>query len=62
MKKMGDFEKYLNPIFFLKLLTLKLESILRDSRNAPFYIHCIFHMLNMRMFSLSYFIILHNGP
>ena len=36
--------------------------ILRDFRNAPFYIHCIFHMVNLRVFSLSLVILLHNGP
>ena len=35
--------------------------ILRDFRNAPFYIHCLFHMINLRMFSLSFFIFLQNG-
>ena len=36
--------------------------ILRDFRNAPFYIHCLFHMINLRMFSISFFILLQNGP
>ena len=40
----------------------KLCTILRDFKNAPFYILCLFHMLNLRMFYLSYFIILQNGP
>ena len=36
--------------------------ILRDFRNAPFYIHCLFHMIDLRMFSFSFFILLQNGP
>ena len=28
--------------------------ILRDFRNAPFYIHCLFNMVNLRIFSLSF--------
>ena len=35
--------------------------ILRDFRNAPFYIHCLLRMVNLRVFSLSFFILLHNG-
>ena len=41
-------------------ITLNFKSILRDFRNAPFYIHCLFHMIDLRMFSLSYFILLQN--
>ena len=37
-------------------------TILGDLRNTPFYIHCLFHMVNLRMFSLLFFILLHNGP
>ena len=37
-------------------------SILRDYKNAPFYILCLFHMIDLRMFSLSFFIFLQNGP
>ena len=29
-------------------------SILRDFKNAPFYILCLFHMINLMMFSLSF--------
>ena len=36
--------------------------ILRDFKNAPFYILCLFHMIDLRMFSLSFFILLQNGP
>ena len=36
--------------------------ILRDFRNAPFYIHCLFHMIDLRMCSLLFFILLQNGP
>ena len=38
------------------------STILRDFKNAPFYILCLFHMINLRMFSLSFFIFLQNGP
>ena len=38
------------------------QYILRDFKNAPFYILCLFHMINLRMFSLSLFIFLHNEP
>ena len=31
-----------------------LHHILRDLRNAPFYIHCLFHLVDSRMFSLSF--------
>ena len=41
--------------------TRMLDSILRDFKNAPFYILCQFHMTNLRMFSLSFFILLQNG-
>ena len=37
-------------------------NILRDFRNAPFYIHCLFYMIDLRMFSVSYFILLQNEP
>ena len=47
----------------LKLVrSVVYKTILRDFRNAPFYIHCLFHMTNLRMFSLSFFILLQNGP
>ena len=36
--------------------------ILRDFKNAPFYILCLFHMINLSVFSLSCFILLQNGP
>ena len=36
----------------------KFNNILRDFRNAPFYIHRLFHMIDLRMFSLSFFILL----
>ena len=36
--------------------------ILRDFKNAPFYILCLCHTNNLRMFSLSFFILLQNGP
>ena len=29
---------------------------------TQFYIHCLFHMADLRMFPLSFFICLHNGP
>ena len=41
---------------------MTFQSILRDFKNAPFYILCLFHMIYLRMFSLSYFILLQNGP
>ena len=31
-----------------------LEIILRDLKNAPFYILCLFHKIDSRMFSLSF--------
>ena len=37
-------------------------NILRDFKNAPFYILCLFHMIDLRMFSLSFFFLLQNGP
>ena len=36
--------------------------ILRDFKNAPFYILCLYHMIDLKMFSLSSFILLQNGP
>ena len=33
-----------------------------DFKNAPFYILCLFHMINLRKFSLSFLILLQNGP
>ena len=30
--------------------------------NILFYIHCLFHLVDLRMFSLSFFMLLHNGP
>ena len=44
------------------LVAVKSKYILRDFRNAPFYILCLFHMMDLRMFSLSFFILLQNGP
>ena len=38
------------------------HNILRDFKNAPFYILCLFHMIGLRMFSLTIFIFLQNGP
>ena len=33
-----------------------MQYILRDFRNAPFYIHFLFHMVDLRIFfSLSFF-------
>ena len=37
-------------------------NIMRDFKNAPFYILCLFHMINLRMLSLSFFILLQNEP
>ena len=37
-------------------------TILRDFKKAPFYILCLFHMVDLRVFSLSFFILFHNGP
>ena len=36
-----------------KFSTLTI-TILRDFKNAPFYNHCLFHMVDLRMFSLSF--------
>ena len=33
----------------------KKSNLLRDFRKAQFHIHCLFHMINLRMFSLSFF-------
>ena len=38
------------------------KNILRDFKNAPFYILCLFKMIDLRMCSLSFFILLQNGP
>ena len=42
-----------------KLVSL---TILRDFKNAPFYILCLFLMIDLRMFSLSFLILLQNEP
>ena len=39
-----------------------LGHIQRDFKNAPFYILCLFHMIHLRVFSLSCFILMQNGP
>ena len=49
-------------IYTPNLEFLLKEYILRDFKNAPFYILCLFHMINLRMYSLSFFILLQNGP
>ena len=36
--------------------------ILRDFKNAPFYILCLFHMVYLRMVSSSFYKLLQNGP
>ena len=41
---------------------LHMINLLRDFKNAPFYILCLFHMINLRMYSLSFFIFVQNGP
>ena len=33
---------------------IQTDSILRDFKNAPFYILCLFHMIDFRMFSLPF--------
>ena len=38
------------------------QHILRDFKNAPFYILCLFHMVDLMMFSLSFFSLLQNEP
>ena len=45
-----------------KMLISILNYILRDFKNAPFYILCFFNMIDLRMFSLSFFILMHYGP
>ena len=40
---------------------LRVKNILRDFKSAPFYILCLFHMIDLRMFYLSFFILLQNG-
>ena len=40
---------------FIVILLLNIDAILRDFRNAQFYIHCLFHMFDLRMFSLSFY-------
>ena len=49
---------------FLDITRLLLHdvSILRDFRNSPFYIHSLLNMVNLRMYSLSFFILLHYRP
>ena len=51
-----------NGHIFFKLAHFHKIPILRDFRNAPFYNHCLFHMIDLRMFSLSFFILFQNGP
>ena len=56
---------WLNFTFHIQRIDIhfKLQiTIPRLFRNAPFYIHFLSHMVNLRMFSLSFFILLHNGP
>ena len=36
-------------------LAKNAQTILRDFRNAPFYIHCLFHTVDLRMFSISFY-------
>ena len=38
------------------------NNILKDFRNTPFYIHRLCHMIDLRMLSLSFFILLQHGP
>ena len=62
--------KQTKPIFYVSdYMTQSQRSyrglnfhILKDFGNAPFYIPCLFHMADFRMFSLSLFILLHNEP
>ena len=44
--------------FLPGIIEMPIENILRDFNNAPFYILCLFHMIDLRMFSLSFFILL----
>ena len=46
--------------YLISFYLIECTSILRDFKNAPFYILCLFHMVNLRMFSLSFFIFLQN--
>ena len=46
---------------YQELSKCKKVSILRVFRNAPFYIPYLFHLVNLRMFSLSILILLYNG-
>ena len=55
-------DRRLCVIFVLKEYLSRTEYILRDFKNAPFCILCLFHMINLRMFSLLFFILLQNGP
>ena len=49
--------------FVAQISIERLHYILRDFKNAPFYILCLFHMINFRyFFSLSFLILLQNGP
>ena len=41
---------------------LVLDCILKDIRRHQLYIHCLLHMDDLIIFSLSLFIRLHNGP
>ena len=38
---------------FSRAKSPNLFTILKDFRDAPFYIHCLFHMIDLMMFSLS---------
>ena len=54
-----DFHKncYLHippEIIFLDLNESDSDTILTDFRNAPIYIFCLFHMADLRMFSLPF--------
>ena len=48
------------PILYLGTCDNWSQNILKDFRNAPFYMHCPFQMADLRMLSISYFILLHN--
>ena len=48
--------------FFWTLKTYVQTDILKDFKNAPFYILYLFHMIDLRKFSLSFFILLQNEP
>ena len=66
--KWQDFIKNLSNLTDLSRVQYRIyqegidKYILRDIKNTRFYILCLFHMIDLRMFSLLFLILLQNGP